>query len=100
MFRDLESGKTGFVGMAAHRLFGANVAMTGQTPVSGDGMLVSGSYFPVLGLRPALGRLFTPNDDRTIGGQFVAVLSYDYWETHLGADPNVIDKVITVNGHR
>jgi len=97
MFRDLEAERTGFSGVAAHRAFGANVAYKNQT-LSGDAMLVSGSYFPVLGVRPALGRLFTKNDDQTIGGHFVAVLGYGYWETRLGADPNVIGQQIIVNG--
>src|SRR5207247_7992564 len=51
MFRDLEKAQTTFTGMAAHRLFGANLAFGGQT-LNGDGLLVSGSYFPVLGLQP------------------------------------------------
>ena len=63
MFRDLEKAQTGFAGVAAHRLFGASLSAQGQT-MSGDGMLVSGSYFSVLGLRPALGRLLGPDDDR------------------------------------
>ena len=68
MLRDLEKANTAFSGIAGHFLFGANLAMTGQTPISGRGVYVSGSYFPVLGLRPALGRLFSPADDQTIGG--------------------------------
>src|SRR5205823_4514771 len=60
MFRDLEKANTAFSGIAAHFLFGVNVAMAGQTPISGEGVFVSGSYFPVLGVRPALGCLFTP----------------------------------------
>ena len=98
MFRDLEKAKTAFSGIAGHVLFGINLAMAGQTPVDGDGELVSGSYFPVLGVRPNLGRLLTPNDDQTIGGNYVAVLSYDFWQTHLGSDPQVVGKQITVNG--
>src|SRR3954470_20032854 len=70
MFRDLEAERTGFSGVAAHRAFGANVAYRGQT-VNGDAMLVSGSYFGVLGVQPALGRLLTINDDQTIGGHYV-----------------------------
>jgi hypothetical protein len=79
MFRDLESAQSGFSGIAAHRAFGANLALSSQT-TKGQGMLVSGSYFGVLGLRPALGRLFDPGDDETVGEHFVAVLSYDYWQ--------------------
>src|SRR5690242_13082494 len=71
MFRDLERAQTSFTGLAAHRAFGVNLAYEGQT-LNGEGTLVSGSYFPALGLTPALGRLLGPADDRTIGAHFVA----------------------------
>ena len=60
---------------------------------------MSGSYFPVLGVQPALGRLFTADDDRNIGEHFVAVLSHRYWENQLGSDPGVLNRTIVVNGH-
>jgi predicted permease len=97
MYRDLERARTAFSGMAAHRLFGANIAFNGQT-LSGEGVLVSGSYFPLLGLKAAIGRLLGPADDQTIGGHFVAVLSHDYWTSKLGADPSVVGQTIIVNG--
>ena len=98
MFRDLEREQTVFAGIAAHRLFSANLALAGQTPISSQGMLVSGSYFPVLGLQSALGRLFTARDDQGIGGNYLAVLSYRYWTTHTGADPRVLGRTIVLNG--
>ena len=52
----------------------------------------------MLGLAPALGRLLTPNDDQIYGGNFVAVLSYSFWETRLGADPNVLNQKIIIDG--
>ncbi|PYR56718.1 MAG: multidrug ABC transporter substrate-binding protein, partial [Acidobacteria bacterium] len=79
MFRDLEKAQTTFTGIAAHRLFGANLAFGGQT-LNGEGLLVSGSYFPVPGVQPALGRLLGPDDDRTVGESHVAVLSHAWWE--------------------
>ncbi len=97
MFRDLEQANTGFSGLAAHTEFGANIAFENKTS-NGQGMLVSGSYFPVLGVKPALGRLFTPADDQTIGAHFVTVLSYAYWATRLGADQQIVNKVFTING--
>jgi predicted permease len=100
MFRDLEKANTALSGLAAHRAFGVNVAMAGQTPISAMGMYVSGSYFPILGIQPSLGRLFTRNDDQTIGGHYVAVLGHAYWETQLGADRSVINQQITVNGQK
>ena len=97
MFRDLERAQTVFTGIAAHELFIANIAYRGRA-LDGDGVFVSGSYFPVLGLRPALGRLLTPDDDRVIGGHYVVVLSHAFWTAHLGADPTVVGRQIVVNG--
>ena len=97
MYRDLERTQTAFTGIAAHRDFGANLAFQGQT-LSAQGLYVSGSYFPTLGIAPAIGRLLTKNDDVTIGGHFVVVLSYLYWDTKLGHDPSVLNKALIVNG--
>ena len=97
MYRDLEEKQDVLVGLAAHRAFGANLAYKGNTS-SSLGLLVSGSYFPTLGLRPAAGRLLTPDDDRTIGSHFVTVLAYSYWETQHGLNPAIINDVITING--
>jgi hypothetical protein len=58
MYRDLERQQSVLTGLAAHRGFGANIAFHGQT-ISTEGLLVSGSYFPVLGIQPAAGRLRT-----------------------------------------
>ncbi|MHB1223459.1 MAG: ABC transporter permease, partial [Gemmatimonadaceae bacterium] len=98
MFRDLERTQGVLTGLAGHRSFGANLAVKGQTPQNVEGMMVSGSYFDVLGLTPALGRLLGPADDRTIGANYVAVLSHGYWSSQLGSDPGVLGQTITVNG--
>jgi predicted permease len=100
MFRDIEKANTAFSGVAGHVSFGVNVSMPGQTPVNGEGMYVSGSYFPILGIRPALGRLFTRADDNVPGANYIAVLSHGFWETHLGSNPSVIGRQITVNGQK
>jgi predicted permease len=97
MFRDLEGEQKVFSGLAAHVTFGANLAFQGQT-VNAQGELVSGSYFPTLGVQPVLGRLLTWDDDRNIGGHFVTVLSYDYWTSRLGGNPAVLNQMITING--
>lgn len=55
---------------------------------------VSGSMFDVFGLRPAQGRLFTAQDDRTPGAHPYAVLSYDYWKRRFGRDPKVVGKTV------
>src|SRR5688572_2925131 len=97
MFRDLERVQTTFTGIAAHRPFGASLGYQG-TSLSGEGLLVSGSYFPVLGVTPALGRLFTVEDDKTIGGHFVVVLTYDYWRNRFELNPSVLNQTLIVNG--
>jgi len=97
MFRDLERVQTPLIGIAAHVTFGANLASGGQTH-NGEGLLVSGNYFPVLGLKPVIGRLLTPEDDRTPGESHVVVLSYAFWQTRFALDPNVLNQPLTVNG--
>jgi predicted permease len=97
MFRDLEKGQTVFTGIAAHRRFGANLSFKRQT-MNSEASWVSGSYFPVLELKPALGRLIGPADDESIGAHPVVVLSYSYWETKLASDPSVIGQPLVING--
>lgn len=98
MFLDLQEQQSVFTDIAAHVDFGANLAFEGET-VSGGGMLVSGSYFPTLGLRPAEGRLLDHNDTKVIGESRVVVLSYEYWQDRFGGDKNVLNKSLVVNGH-
>jgi predicted permease len=97
MFRDLERLQTSFTGIAAHRTFGANIAFDGQTE-SARGILVSGSYFPVLAVQPTIGRLFTTDDDTTPGGHPIAVISHEYWRRRFQEDPGVLGKTLIVNG--
>ncbi len=97
MFKDLEKAQTSFTGIAAHRNFGGSIGYQG-TSLSGNGAAVSGSYFPVLGLTPALGRLLTPEDDKTVGTHFVVVLAHDYWRTRFAQNPNVLNETLVVNG--
>jgi len=97
MFRDLQKTQTVFTDIAAHVGFGANLAYEAQTS-SGEGLLVSGSYFPVLELQPALGRLLNSNDDTLVGESRVVVLSYNYWSSRFGLDPTILNKQVIVNG--
>ena len=63
------------------------------------GQLVSGNYFDVLGVEPALGRTFTAEEDGAPGAHPVAVLSHDLWTERLSADASAVGRTITVNGH-
>ncbi|HUU32678.1 MAG TPA: ABC transporter permease, partial [Vicinamibacterales bacterium] len=97
MFRDLARVQTVFTGIAAHQLFSANLAARGQT-TNAAGVLVSGSYFPTLGVQPALGRLLAPDDDLTPGAHPLVVLSHAFWVAQFGASPEVLSEALTING--
>jgi predicted permease len=96
MFRDLARAQTPFVGVAAHRLDDMTVGLPGAA-TSSTGMLVSGDYFRVLGVEPALGRLLGPADDQDGAAQSV-VLSHSYWRNDLGGDPAVLGRTLLVDG--
>ncbi len=59
--------------------------------------LVSGNYFSTLGVRPALGRVFSQQDDGAPLANPVIVLSYDYWKDQLGADPSIVGSTVSIN---
>ncbi len=60
--------------------------------------LVTGSYFSTLGIEPYLGRLITPEDDRVRLGSPVVVVSYSYWQSRLGGDPDALGRSLEING--
>jgi len=62
-----------------------------------NGQLVSANFFDVLGLHPAVGRFFFPDEDTKPSGNNVAVLSYSLWTNKLGADPHIIGRPLTLN---
>jgi predicted permease len=64
-----------------------------------DGEIVSWNYFALLGVRPALGRGFLPEEDETAGAHPVAVISYGLWQQRFGRDPNILGKTIALDGH-
>ena len=63
-----------------------------------DTEVVSGNYFSVLGVQPALGRLFTNADDAADGANPLTILSFDFWRTQLAAEPNIIGTTVHLNG--
>lgn len=97
LFRDIESKQDGVITLAAHRQIAVNLSYRGKTSNT-TGSVVSGSYFPVLGLAPALGRLLDRNDDTAPGRADGVVLSHAYWRNTLGADPSVLGQTLLVNG--
>jgi predicted permease len=81
------------------RLAQASVSIDNQTERL-DAEMVSGNYFSMLGVRPAIGRVFSSEeDDRTYQGHPVVVLSYDYWVRRFSRDPAVVGSKILVNNY-
>ena len=76
-----------------------SVSFNGRTErVSGE--LVSGNYFQAMGVQPALGRVFSPEqDDRVYEGHPSVVLSYQYWTTRFASDPSVVGQKILINNY-
>ena len=60
--------------------------------------MVSGNYFTVLGAQPMLGRLFLPNEGRTVGADAIIVLTYETWKSRFAADPHIIGQLVKING--
>lgn len=98
MYHDFSEHNSVFSGMFCRFPFNMNLSFDGRTErVPGE--LVSGTYFPVLGVGAAVGRTFTQDDDRLPGSHPVAMLSYSYWKTRFAADPSIVGKNIALNGH-
>ncbi|HEV8042229.1 MAG TPA: ABC transporter permease [Bryobacteraceae bacterium] len=98
MYEDFRDHAQVFSGIFCRWETSLSVSSGGKTERL-DGELVSGTYFPVLGVGAALGRVFTPDDDKTPGGHPFAVISYRYWVSRFGAKPDVIGKKLLVDGY-
>ena len=98
MYKDLRDKNQVFDGMLANIEMGVGVQWNNQSELA-SGEIVSGNYFDVLGVKPALGRLFVPADDAAQNSNPVVVLSFNYWNSHFGGDPHVINQALYINGH-
>jgi putative ABC transport system permease protein len=59
---------------------------------------VTGNYFSMLGVPPALGRVIAPEEGRTRGDAPVVVLAYRYWQTRFASDPGIVGRAVRLNG--
>lgn len=96
-FQDLREGVPAFAGMLAVSGLRVSVSYGGQNQRC-YGEVVTGDYFTTLGVRPLLGRLLTPDDDKVLGGHPVVVLDYAFWQ-RLGADRGLVGRSLLLNGH-
>lgn len=85
--------------MLARRLISASLSVD-RTTERVQAEMVSGNYFSMLGVKPALGRVFnSEEDDRHYQGHPVVVLSYGYWVSRFARDPNVVGRKVLVNDY-
>ncbi|HTW49258.1 MAG TPA: ABC transporter permease, partial [Acidobacteriaceae bacterium] len=98
MYKDLRDKNQVFSGMLAAMRTGAGIEWQNQAERERI-ELVSGNYFQVLGLRPAVGRLLSASDETAKNANPVVVLAYDYWRTRFGASRGVIGEALAINGH-
>jgi len=101
VYRILRDGAKSFedVGITNYRPIDIPIG-TGNDAQNASGLLVTPSYFTVLGVRPALGRFIMPGEGAAPVGVPVAVISYGYWTRHFGAAPNVLGSALDIANQR
>ena len=95
-YHDLEQRLGAFDDLLAFRMAPMSVGESSRTERAYS-LLISGTYFQVLGLRPAAGRLVEPREVRQSGGEPVVVISHDYWQTRFNGDPSAVGQRLRVN---
>jgi predicted permease len=98
MFRDFRDNNDVFTDMFARFPYSGSLSFNGQSERV-DLELVSGTFFSTLGLNPHLGRILTPEDDRTPDGHPYVVLNYAFWISRFYGDPSILGKTLTVNNY-
>jgi predicted permease len=96
-YEDYRDRNQTFTEMSARQGMALSLSGHGQ-PEQIVGEIVSGNFFSLLGVKPARGRFFIPEEDKVKGASPVAVLSHGFWNRQLGADPAIVGKSLTLNG--
>lgn len=97
-FEDYRRASPVFADLAAHRVMNFDLS-SGDQPERIQGEIASGSYFRLLGVEAALGRMFSPEEDQVPGAAPVAVISHGLWQRRFAGDRNVLGRRIRLNGH-
>jgi predicted permease len=98
MYKDLRDRSHAFDGLVAIDYAQAGLSFRNSAMLA-QAEIVSGNFFTVLGVEPALGRVFTQQDDLQPNAAPVAVLSYAFWKSKLGRDASVVGQTLTINAH-
>ncbi|HET6176807.1 MAG TPA: ABC transporter permease [Candidatus Sulfotelmatobacter sp.] len=97
MYRNLRDRNSVFSGVLATLWTQVGVQRRNESELV-PAELVSGNYFDVLGVRPALGRVFVASDEVVPGANPVVVLSFSYWQRRFGSDPATVNQSLLING--
>lgn len=97
-YRALRDHNQVFSQMMCRRSVGFTASVNSQSDAL-SGELVSGNYFPLLGIKAAVGRVFDSNDDLHPNANPIAVLSYGYWQTRFAGSDQVIGRRLLVNDY-
>lgn len=97
-YRSLAAVTPVFDGIAAYGTTRLSVSVDGSVEPTAQGQLVSGTYFPVLGIAAAAGRLIGPDDDLRPNGHPVAVLGHGYWRRRFAQDSSIVGRTIALSG--
>jgi putative ABC transport system permease protein len=97
-FDQIRQNQQAFTGVIAWSAERFNLARGGE-PDFAEGLYVSGDFFQQLGVNAALGRLFTPEDDKVNACSVGAVLSYPFWQRRYGGNPGVLGQNIELEKH-
>ncbi len=92
----LRAGTHSFEALAVYNWSDQEVMGRGADAREVKASRVTASYFPLLGVRPALGRFFTPEEDATSGAQHVAVIGYGLWQGSFGRDSQILGRTVVV----
>jgi predicted permease len=93
---DLQAQSTALTDMAAYSPWNqVSYAETGQAPIQVGAIYMTANFFPILGVKPQLGR--TPTEEETKKMAFVTLISDSFWRQHYNADPNVLGRTIRLN---
>ena len=95
-YKDYRDRNQVFSGLLAYRIVVASLSHNGNNERVW-GAVVSGNYFDVLGVRPALGRGFLPEEDQTPNSHPVVVLSHGCWQKRFASDPSVVGRTVSLN---
>jgi predicted permease len=97
-YRLIADQSTTFNGIAAYASARLNVSIDGSVEPTSEGQMVTGDYFRLLGVKPAMGRTLGPEDDRVPNGHPVAMISHGYWARRFASDSGIVGRTVRLCG--